>query len=341
MLGFAAVEPVVSVHAFLAKLGCEDMLREPGMAYATMTIIPDGKSRAQIQQEIKRKETNIRTIATKWARLATPPESRDRFEQLIYSIGDNFAFLNDNRRPIDRMIVLLERHFDPEKPEPGMSLAIAADDATGARLTHSHARHYSYVRQSLTLWREITDDMFRLWTLAERDLLAEDNPYELRDTGQGHQRVQAAPRVLSAMRTILHQCQQSLGSWIGSSVIHLGDSNVPNAMMFVDKYTQISRILAPILQTLKEVDVMEKEPGIKRFILQGWGSSAKLKHAILYDFFKNAFDGSGADNFFDAGSCIDGRLTSAWNWCSSLPDKPFYPVFLLSGFVGFDGEFQE
>jgi hypothetical protein len=42
-----------------------------------------------------------------------------------------------------------------------------------------------------------------------------------------------------------------------------------------------------------------------------------------------------------AGSCIDGRLTSAWNWCATLPDKPFYHVFLLSGFIGFDGEFQE
>ncbi len=28
-----------------------------------------------------------------------------------------------------------------------------------------------------------------------------------------------------------------------------------------------------------------------------------------------------APDFFDAGSCIDGRLTSAWNWCSKLEKK--------------------
>ena len=52
---------------------------------------------------------------------------------------------------------------------------------------------------------------------------------------------------------------------------------------------------------------------------------------------RHAFDGSGADNFFDAGSCIDGRLTSAWNWCSKIEKKPYYPVFKLAGFQGFDG----
>lgn len=30
------------------------------------------------------------------------------------------------------------------------------------------------------------------------------------------------------------------------------------------------------------------------------------------------FDGSGGDNDYDAGSCVDGRLTSAWNWCSKV-----------------------
>ena len=50
------------------------------------------------------------------------------------------------------------------------------------------------------------------------------------------------------------------------------------------------------------------------------------------------FDGSGADNFYDAGSCIDGRLTSAWNWCSQLEKKRYFHVFLLCGFSGFDGD---
>jgi hypothetical protein len=65
--------------------------------------------------------------------------------------------------------------------------------------------------------------MFMLWNLAEQDLLDPDNFYRLRDTGQGLNRVQSAPKVSRLMHTILHRAQQRLGHWIGSSVIHLGD----------------------------------------------------------------------------------------------------------------------
>lgn len=62
---------------------------------------------------------------------------------------------------------------------------------------------------------------------------------------QGLNRVQQAPSVSRAMHAVLHRCQQRLGSWVGSSVVHLGDHNVPNALMFIDKYTQV--LCMPIL----------------------------------------------------------------------------------------------
>jgi len=261
--------------------------------------------------------------------------------------------------------------------------------STGSRLTHSHETQFHYVHQSLALWSAILEDMFRLWYLSEQDLLSSSvslaEPYELRHTGQGLQRVQPSPKVYRAMHEILSSTKHKLGNWVGSSVIYLGlltwfgsdhershqtftcipiylgDNNVPNALVFIDKYTQVARILGPLVKTLSNIETAcEENEGLGRYV-NAYGGLRKAKKDILHDFFRFAFDGSGWDvyyvtpisrvkfvlhilggfNDFDAGSCIDSRLTSAWNWCSQLSSKPYYSLFKLTGFLSFDGEFDK
>jgi len=146
--------------------------------------------------------------------------------------------LNSNRVPVDKVIGYLQQFFSPRSNnEKGYSLSIV-DGKDGSRLSHSHERQYYFALQSLTLWRDIIDDMFRLWAMAEEDLLSESVSYELQDTGQGFQRVQQSPRTYKSMQKILSRVQAKVNQWIGSNVIHLGDHNVPNALTFIDKYTQ-------------------------------------------------------------------------------------------------------
>jgi Protein of unknown function (DUF2009) len=103
----------------------------------------------------------------------------------------------------------------------------------------------------------------------------------------------------------------------------------------------VPRILGPVVSCLENLErLCDEDEGIKDMVDDGFGGFEKLRKDILYDFFRSAFDGSGADNFYDAGSCIDGRLTSAWNWCSQLSEKKFYPIFKLTGFKSFDGDFR-
>lgn len=71
-------------------------------------------------------------------------------------------------------------------------------------------------------------------------LLAKPSPVRiptrrLADTGQGANRIQSAPGLSAAMHAILGRCKAAVDGWVGSSVVHLGDHNVPNAFMFIDK----------------------------------------------------------------------------------------------------------
>ena len=338
LLGVDINSPIKTVYDLLSKKGGLRLLEDPALGTATQEILPDKeKSRSVIQMEIKRKQTAVKTIVKKYATNALKEED---IEMCLYSISDNNSFLNSNRKPITDCIALLEKYFKPGKVEDGCSLSIN-EGLEGARLSHSHEMQYNYVSQSLHLWAAIVEDTYRLWYLSELDLLSDTQTYTLTNTGQGLQRVQPSPRVYRAMHEILHHTQQRLGGWVGSSVIHLGDTNVPNALLFIDKYTQVSRILGPLVKTLQNLqEACEQDEGLKRYMLAYGGLDKAIKD-ILRDFFTHAFDGSGGDNFFEAGSCIDGRLTSAWNWCSALASKPYYPLFRLTGFLSFDGEFDK
>jgi len=336
-LGFSAKQPIQTVYTFLKEKNGLALLDDKLIELATMEVLADNKTRAKIQQEIKRKEKAVSTLKqTHRSSHLTP----DDIHLCLYSICDNNSFLNSNRLPIDKIISYLQKLFHPSRISPGYSLAIISGQ-DGARLSHSHERQYYFALQSLTLWRDIVDDMFRLWQVAEADLLNETITYHLQNTGQGLTRVQQSPQTYKAMQTILRKVQMKVKNWIGSTMIHLGDHNVPNALSFIDKYTQVPRILTPIVVCLENIEALcDKDDGVKAYVQSAFGGIEALKKDILYDFFKSAFDGSGADNFYDAGSCIDGRLTSAWNWCSRLHGKSYWPIFKLAGFTGFDGEFK-
>mmetsp|Transcript_9483 Transcript_9483/g.22114 ORF Transcript_9483/g.22114 Transcript_9483/m.22114 type:complete len:398 (+) Transcript_9483:439-1632(+) len=336
MIGFSCVEPIQSVYGVLLEADLLDLLEDPELSVATFQIVGGDQAR-----HAQNKAEAVLHLCAKYAPLSNGRLAECDVERILHSLGDANAFLAFNRRPVERMLELLREHFPPkaaQTPEHSLCITIGRE---GARLSHSHSTQFAFVDQSLRLWNEIMSDFYRLWTLAEEDLL-DGHGYRLRDTGQGLNRVKDAPKVSSAMHRILNKVQASVGgSWVGSSVVHMGDTDVPNALVFIDKYTQVPRILRPIVDTVDAVPALcESDPSIAKWVQKEFGSAQQLQRAILTDFFRHGFDGSGANNYYDAGSCIDGRLTSAWNWCSRLEKKPFCLIFSLAGNNGFDGDFS-
>jgi hypothetical protein len=143
--------------------------------------------------------------------------------------------------------------------------------------------------------------MHRLWVCADDDLLSTTCTYHLYNTGQGLNRVQQCPRVRKVMTNLLHQSiQESGGNHVGLTTIHLGDRDVPNALVFIDKYTQIPRFLNPIVRFCQNLPELCTDVRIEAYIKDQFGSAKNLKKYVLADYFKHGFDGSGDDG----GSCM-------------------------------------
>lgn len=101
MLQFSCVREIQTVYRVLDANNCLALLKDDMISVATREIVPQGKTRYQIQSEIKAKERAIEHMAARYARGDVSPEL---IKQCLYSIGDNHAFLRVNRDPCDRMI---------------------------------------------------------------------------------------------------------------------------------------------------------------------------------------------------------------------------------------------
>jgi hypothetical protein len=152
LLSFSCVKPIKTVYNVLEEHEAVELLREDLITVATKEIYSEGRPRRDVQKDIKSKERAIEVLARRYARNGL---SEEQVRQCLYSIGDNHAFLRANRDPCEKMITYLKEYFPPTAAkDPKKSLAIRSGRG-GARLSHDHSKQFSYVLQSLTLWREI------------------------------------------------------------------------------------------------------------------------------------------------------------------------------------------
>jgi hypothetical protein len=238
----------------------EDMLKDPLWATATQTISehstgtarmgtedslgPDLKSKKELAVLASYKKQACEMLLKKYT---SDQLSEADITRVIDSISDNEAYLNFNMNPVERILSILVDAFDPNKPVDPFSLKLSAKErgpkqksssmfgsgfslyggyssgllGGGSMLSHDHATQFRFVLQTFTLWREVMRNMSKLWLLADMDMVTEQ--YRLVDTGQGYQRLQSSPRIRKEMSRILSLVQHRCGSWVGLSVVHLGE----------------------------------------------------------------------------------------------------------------------
>ena len=219
---------------------------------------------------------------------------------MLYSISDNNAYLRFNRDPVDRMLEYLRSYFDPKSP--GTRVLAGHHRGHGRRAIVAQPRAAVHVRDAVDDAVARGEQRHVQAVVSRRGGTCSARvAYQLTNTGQGLNRVQSAPGVNKAIHQVLARCQSKLGGWVGSSVVHLGDHNVPNALMFIDKYTQVPRILNPVVLVASQLEKLCEDEGLRAYVESTFGGVERCRKTILADFFRHAFDGSGADNFFDAG----------------------------------------
>lgn len=332
-MGFpgSVVLPIKTVGAALRAIQQESMLQDPELE----------RFLAHVGEK---KQSYLKGLVKKYA---TTEETREVIERCVKSIDDVETLILTSIDPLITLQTALNKEFKENGGHSRDRVISISRGRGGSMLTHSHDVHCQYVMESLVLWELVQRNILSLWRSTEQDMLFDSSgQYEFVNTGQGYQRMCKAPNSYAVMSRCLNEAQNRMnGQWVGIKVIHLGDRDVPNPLVFIDKYTQVPGLVYPVTHTLKELHSLfsnsgggsqgtGKEvsyPGISNLLRHKYSSLEALRIFILADFFKHAFDGSGDDG----GSCIDGRLTSAWNWCQELSKKPYYEAFLLSGFLGF------
>mmetsp|Transcript_13961 Transcript_13961/g.27836 ORF Transcript_13961/g.27836 Transcript_13961/m.27836 type:complete len:510 (+) Transcript_13961:234-1763(+) len=363
-LGFSLYRDLVMVEPFLEENKAKNLLNDKLLPVAVCPIVEinpltgDKVPREEINAAVKQKREAIDELVDNYA--STTDLSEEDARRVIDSIADAYTVVATNVRPVLRMLELLEDNFVPDSFEKPYSLQLkgssrssggygygmgrfgfgggGGSSSAGATLSHDHTTQYWFVWQTLKLWEHIQKNMHNLWVAADDDLLSTSSSYSLWNTGQGLNRVQNCPKVARMMHNYLSHVQNAAKRpWVGLSVVHLGDRDVPNALVFIDKYTQVPRILGPIVDFVDGMNDFCANPKIKAYVEELFTSQERLRKKVLCDYFKHGFDGSGDDG----GSCIDGRLTSSWNWTSRIAKKSYYHAFMMSGFQGFDGDWKD
>ena len=317
-LGFSLYKEIVTVKAFLCEVVGEELaqkiLQSEEFENATKEVKEvDARSGERVPRdvvvEMVKRKREAKALAVEKFAGGGDKLSEEELLLAIDSMSDARTVIQQNVEPVERMLRLLETNFDERKPTDGFSLELnggggfgggygrsfnrfsfsggfggggGGGGSGGAKLSHSHSTQYTFVRQTLNLWIEVQQHMHCLWLSADSDLLSTRGSYQLCNTGQGLNRVQSCPEVGHIMRALLNRVQKRVGGeWVGLSVIHLGDRDVPNALIFIDKYTQVPNILNPICDFIAEIPKLQADPKLNKYIVDNFGSGENLKLMVL------------------------------------------------------------